>query len=97
MLGRATEKLGGAKVKAELVRWSPVGICRIVQDHRPATRVPHIQETDIRRASGPPKHLGMAPGAYAGEGYDCVTEFSFLDYPTYTVPAEIKKQSRGFD
>jgi hypothetical protein len=39
----------------------------------------------------------MALGAYVGKGYDCVTEFNFLDYPTYTVPVEIKKHSRGFD
>lgn len=74
--------------------WSLAEICRVVEDHK--TKVPHIQETDILRAAGPLKHLGMALGAYVGKGYDCVTAFNFLDFPTYTVPVEIKRQSRDF-
>jgi len=35
------------------VLWSLDEICRIVKDHRPATKLAHIQETDILRASGP--------------------------------------------
>ncbi|CAN5293809.1 hypothetical protein BH18ACI2_BH18ACI2_08190 [soil metagenome] len=38
----------------------------------------------------------MALGAYVGKGYDCFTDFTFLDYPTYSVPVEIKKRSKGF-
>lgn len=78
----------------ELVIWSLAEICRVVKDHK--TKVPHIQETDILRASGPLKHLGMAMGAYVGKGYDCFTDFNFLDYPTYTVPVEVKRYSRDF-
>lgn len=71
-------------------------ICRIVKDHSIGSKVPHIQEPDILRASGPLKHFGMSLGAYVGKGYDCFTEFSFLKYPTYRVPVEIKRQSRNF-
>jgi len=76
--------------------WSLLEICRIVKDHLPSSKVAHIQETDILRAAGPLKHFGMALGAYVGKGYDCVSEFSFLKYPTYTVPVEIKRHSKNF-
>lgn len=83
-----------SKIDNELLLWSLAEICRVVKDH--IQKVPHIQETDILRASGPLKHLGMALGAYVGKGYDCVTEFNFLDFPTYTVPVEIKRFSKNF-
>lgn len=83
-----------SKIDNQLLLWSLAEICRVVKDH--IYKVPHIQETDILRASGPLKHLGMALGAYVGKGYDCVTEFSFLDFPTYTVPVEIKRFSKSF-
>lgn len=82
--------------KSEIIAWSLFEICRVVKDHKVGTRVAHIQETDVLRASGSLKQLGMALGAYVGRGYDCVTDFNFLDYPTYTVPVEVKKHSRGF-
>lgn len=82
-------------VENELLLWSLAEICRVVQDH--ISKVPHIQETDILRAAGPLKHLGMALGAYVGRGYDCVTEFNFLGYPSYTVPVEIKRHSKDFE
>ncbi len=84
------------KSQAEMVSWSLEEICRVVKDHRPASKLPHIQETDILRASGPLKHLGISLGGYVGKGYDCVTEFSFLDYQSYTAPVEIKRNSRDF-
>jgi hypothetical protein len=71
-------------------------ICRIVRDHSLSYKVAYIQEPDILRASGPLKHFGMALGAYVGKGYDCVTEFSFLKYPTYRAPVEIKRHSKNF-
>ena len=79
-----------------ILKWSTEEICRIVKDHRPKTKLAHIQETDILRASGPLKHLGVQLGGYVGKGYDCNTIFSFLDYPNYDVPVEIKKESNGF-
>jgi hypothetical protein len=79
-----------------IVRWALDEICRVVKDHRPATRLAHIQEPDLLRASGPLKHLGMALGGYVGKGYDCVTEFHFRDLPTYSIPVEIKRDSSGF-
>lgn len=76
--------------------WSLAEICRVVKDHCVGSKVAHIQEQDILRASGPLKHFGVALGAYVGKGYDCFTEFSFLKYPTYSVPVEIKRQSKNF-
>jgi hypothetical protein len=84
------------KKQRGLVAWSLQEICRIVRDHLPPTRLPHIQEPDILRASGALTHLGMMLGGYVGKGYDCVTEFSFLQYPTYSIPVEIKRNSNGF-
>jgi len=85
------------KMERGIVAWSLNEICRVVKDHLPNTRLPHIQEPDILRASGPLKHLGMALGGYVGKGYDCVSEFSFAPYPTYSVPVEIKRNSSGFE
>jgi hypothetical protein len=84
------------KKQADLVAWSLEEICRVVKDHRSSSRLAHIQETDILRASGPLRHLGVSLGGYVGKGYDCVTEFSFLNYPTYSAPIEIKRNSRDF-
>jgi hypothetical protein len=38
----------------------------------------------------------MSLGGYVGKGYDCLTEFRFLDYPSYWVPVELKRNSTGF-
>lgn len=83
---------------AGIVRWSLDEICRVVSDHRQESRIPHVQEPDLLRASGPLAHLGLKLGAYVGKGYDCVaTSLQFLDYPVYTVPVEIKKRSRDYE
>lgn len=79
-----------------IVGWALDEICRVVKDHRPGTRLAHIQEPDLLRASGPLKHLGMTLGGYVGKGYDCLTEFRFKDLPIYSVPVEIKRDSSGF-
>jgi hypothetical protein len=79
-----------------IIAWCFEEICRIVKDHLKESRVPHIQEPDLLRASGPLKHLGMQIGGYVGKGYDCLTQFKFLDYPAYSVPLEIKRDSAGF-
>ncbi len=79
-----------------IVSWCFEEICRIVKDHLKESRIPHIQEPDLLRASGPLKHLGMQIGGYVGKGYDCLTQFKFLDYPAYSVPLEIKRDSAGF-
>ena len=79
-----------------IVAWALDEICRVVKDHRPASRLPHIQEPDLLRASGPLKHLGVILGGYVGKGYDCVTEFRFQNLPAYSVPVEIKRNSSGF-
>jgi hypothetical protein len=80
-----------------IVSWSLNEICRIVRDHRLKAKLPHVQEADLLRASGPLKHLGVSLGGYVGKGYDCcLSEFEFLQYPTYTVPVEIKRRSQNF-
>jgi len=79
-----------------VVAWSLGEICRVVKDHLPGTKLAHIQEPDILRVAGPLKHLGMTLGGYVGKGYDCLTDFSFLSYPTYQVHVEIKRNSSGF-
>jgi hypothetical protein len=84
------------KKEPGIVAWSLNEICRVVKDHLPTTKLPHIQEPDILRASGPLKHLGMTLGGYVGKGYDCFTEFSFLQYRAYSIPVEIKRNSVGF-
>lgn len=84
------------KQKPAIISWALDEICRIVEVHIGHTKLPHIQETDILRASGPLKHLGMQLNGYVGKGYDCLTQFSFLNYPAYTIPVEIKRNSSGF-
>jgi hypothetical protein len=80
-----------------IVKWSLDEICRVVADHRTGSKIPHIQEPDLLRASGPLAHLGIQLGAYVGKGYDCVSTYiQFLKYPSYTIPVEIKKNSRDF-
>jgi hypothetical protein len=85
-----------AKNDLEWLLWSLAEMSRIVRDHRPKTKIPHIQETDLLRASGPLNLLGAALGAYVGKGYDCVSVFEFSIYPPYTVPVEVKRESHGF-
>lgn len=84
------------KKKSGTTIWSLAEVCRIVEAHSPQAKVPHVLEPDILRASGPLRHFGMALGPYVGKGYDCITDVSFLQYPTYRVPIEIKRHSRNF-
>lgn len=84
------------KIQPELLIWSFHEIERIIADHRPETKIPHIQEPDILRSSGPLRHMGVALGAYVGKGYDCQSVFEFLKYPEYRAPVEIKKNSSAF-
>jgi len=78
----------------DIVEWSLKEICRVVSSHK--EKVPHIQETDLLRVSGPLKHLGVTLGPYVGKGYDCLSEIKFMEYPTYTVPIEIKRYSKKY-
>lgn len=63
-----------------IISWALKEICRIVEIHTGHTKLPHIQETDILRSSGPLKHLGMQLGGYVGKGDDCLTDFSFFEF-----------------
>jgi len=92
-----TQQLVGVnQANPGIVSWSLNEICRIVQDHRPEAKLAHVQEADLLRASGPLKHLGLSLGGYVGKGYDCLSEFQFLEYPKYSVPVEIKRHSQNF-
>src|SRR5271169_4323069 len=84
------------RTQPELVSWSLSEICRIVQDHQSMSKLAHVLESDLVRASGPLKHLGLSLGGYVGKGYDCLSEFTFLKYPAYAVPVEIKRRSHSF-
>lgn len=83
-------------VDRKLALWSLAEICRVVKDHRPATKLAHIQETDILRAAGPLRHLGLALGGFVGKGYDCFSRFEFSKLPPYDAPVELKRDSTGF-
>lgn len=80
-----------------LISWCKEEFQRIAKDHCKETWLAHIQETDILRASGPLKHLGMSLGGFVGKGYDCLTTFNFCNFPTYTIPVELKRNSDGFN
>jgi hypothetical protein len=79
-----------------LLPWCIDEFKRIAKDHCKQSWLAHIQETDILRASGPLRHLGMALGGFVGKGYDCLTTFNFSNFPTYTIPVELKRNSDGF-
>ncbi len=83
-------------IDRKLALWSLDEICRISKDHRPGTKLAHIQETDILRASGPLRHLGLTLGGFVGKGYDCFSRFEFDRLPPYDVPVELKRDSTGF-
>ncbi len=88
---------GVEKKQPGIVGWALREICRVVEDHRPQTKVANVQESDLLRASGPLALLGVFLGPHCGRGYDCVTtKFTFLNFRAYTVPVEIKKNSEGF-
>jgi hypothetical protein len=80
--------------KHDTVQWALREICRVVSALK--ENVPHLQEPDLLRTSGPLKLLGVSIGPYVGKGYDCFSNFGFQDYPEYSIPIEIKKYSRGF-
>lgn len=81
-------------INKDIVQWSLKEICRVLSAHK--EKVPHIQELDLLRASGPLKHLGVTLGPYVGEGYDCISHFQFLDYQVYVAPIEIKRHSKQY-
>lgn len=81
---------------AQIFRWAISEIGRVVAAHE-RSGTPNVMEQDILRASGALSAFGMVLGPYLGKGLDCKeSKFSFLDYPTYTVPVEVKKRSGGF-
>lgn len=54
-------------------------------------------ERDLLRLSGAFDRLGMKVGPYLKRGYDCPESvFSFLKFPEYPCPLELKTRSYGF-
>lgn len=84
------------KNRREMWDWAAKEICRIARDYALDSGYKHVREEDLLRASGPLNVLGIKFGPYVGKGFDCQSEFQFLDYAPYTVPIEIKKASSGF-
>jgi len=78
-----------------IVHWCLTEICRVLHDHIPKP-LANVQEADLLRASGPLRHLGVALGGYVGKGYDCFSEFTFLNFRKYLLPVEVKKRSQDF-
>ncbi len=78
------------------LKWAFRDLCRVVGDHLKATKAPYVDERDLLRAGGALSLLGMRLGPYLKQGFDCDTEFEFLDYPPYRVPVEVKRDSTGF-
>jgi hypothetical protein len=79
-----------------LVHWALNEIGRVVTDHLPKSKLEHVMEPDLLRASGPLRHLGVTLGGFRGKGFDCDTTFDFNNYPTYNVWVEIKRNSSGY-
>ena len=76
--------------------WARDEICRVMDSHQKASQVASVLEPDLLRCSGSLKMMGVSLGPYVGKGYDCFTSLSFLNYPEYQVPFELKKRSSGF-
>ena len=70
---------------------------RVAEAHAQDSEFRYVREEDLLRASGPLSVLGVELGPYKGRGFDCQGVFRFLNYETYTVPIEIKKESSGFE
>lgn len=83
-------------IDADSVAWAFDEICRVVADHSTNSKTASVHEIDILRAGGALSRLGMRLGPYLTKGYDCDTEFEFLNFPPYRVPVEIKRDSTGF-
>jgi len=84
------------ETKAEAWRWSLEEIHRVMSAHQERGAPPNVHEADLLRASGSLKMLGIELGPYLGRGLDCEGRFQFLNYDPYTVPVEIKKDSREY-
>jgi hypothetical protein len=76
--------------------WAASQIRRFVQQHSDPKTV-RVGEEDLLRLSGALDNLGLRLGPYLRRGYDCPeSSFTFLPFPEYACPVEIKKRSRGF-
>jgi hypothetical protein len=77
--------------------WVREEICRVMAAHQTISQIANVLEPDLLRCSGALKKMGVSLGPYVGKGYDCCfTGVTFLKYPEYQVPFELKKKSSGF-
>lgn len=90
------EQLQAARTKdIELFRWAHEEINRVVVDHN---RRSGISESDLLRAAGALRHLGVCLGPSLTRGFDCPESgFKFLALPEYPCPVEIKHRASSLD
>ncbi|MBI3884666.1 MAG: hypothetical protein HY302_02895 [Opitutae bacterium] len=80
---------------AQLFCWAHEEINRVVLDHQ---RRSGISESDLLRAAGALRHLGVGLGPSLTKGFDCPeSEFKFLSLPKYPCPVEIKHRASSLD
>lgn len=78
------------------ITWAFNQIEIVVNDHL-RKEYKNLHEADILRVAGALNVFGIQLGPYRTKDYDCDPSiFEFQDFPAYSCPVEIKKQSRAF-
>jgi hypothetical protein len=84
------------KTDANAFDWTVNQFKHFVQQ-RSSVRSKGADERDLLRLAGAFDRLGIKFGPYLKKGYDCPdSEFTFLNFPVYRCPLEVKTQSYGF-
>lgn len=78
------------------IRWVMQETTRVAREHLDPN-IRDVHEVDLLRVAGAFSRLGVTFSPYSVRYYDCNQSlFSFLNFPAYSCPIEIKKVSRGF-
>jgi len=78
------------------IEWVMRETTRVAGEHLDPN-IRDVHEADLLRAAGAFSRLGVTFSPYSVRYYDCNRSlFSFLSFPSYSCPIEIKKTSRGF-
>lgn len=84
------------KITPDAFGWAVGQFKRFVQQ-RSQPQAKGADERDLLRLAGAFDRLGVKIGPYLKKGYDCPeTLFTFLDFPVYPCPLELKTESDGF-
>src|SRR6266851_4825432 len=84
------------RTEPEALSWATSQINRFVHQHSDP-KTARAGEEDLLRLAGALDRLGLRLGPYLRRGYDCPeSSFTFLQFPEYACPVELKKRSRGF-